>query len=560
MLLRQMLYRTEIRLLPVIAGFWVRSPGPADYEELIRLLCDRMSEPALLRKMLGSPDKTDLAAGLKYLSEHKGIETADTYEKLFGSMRIAGIEKTLREKYWKAPVSTTEKLFYRGFIFRESRPVDNGLKDSYILPEDLNALLRSILKDVKAPDAHISAPLIIRPAAPSETEAVAPIYGDLPDLFTLAAGLKRSKQPLHFPGKNISAANSEFIEMLLSESGMFSSKSDVNTEMIRRHMVQNRTAARLDLIRIWRQSGRYNEIAEDKDHFTVTLMPDFSPEEPRKALLKIIESLPPDTWWSLSGFIAAVKNSYPLFLRNSFSDNHGTILDPDGNDLSGIGSWYQFEGPYIQFLLFGPLQWLGIVQTAYTDKSFNEPSAFRISSEGQFFLIESSQPETSQMILNKPNLETAAPIIASDGAVTCSNAVPRYFRYMAARCCEIEKIRGESCVFRITPNSLSEAEKEGISKDAFLALLKRFAKRALPPSLERMLSADKKSVLPATIYNAYILTVPQQETLEELLETARLEKWIIQKINQNSLMIDPKGIDEIRRFLMEKEIFVDIQK
>lgn len=560
MLLRQMLYRTEVRLIPVIAGFWFRTPGPADYEELIRLLCERMSDPALLRKMLNRPDNADLAAGLKYLAEHKGIETADTYEKIFGSMRIAGIEKTLREKYWKFPVSVTEKLFYRGFIFRESRPADNSLKDSYILPEDLNTLLKKILNDVKVPDIRISDPLIIRPAAPSETAAVSPVYRDLPDIFTLAAGLKRSKRPLQFPGESISAPYSAFIEMLLSDSGMFATESDVNTEMIRRHLVQNRTAARLELIRVWRKSGYYNEIAEDKEHFTITAMPEFDPKEPREALLEIIENLPPDTWWSLSGFTAAIKNSYPLFLRNSFTDNHGTILDPNGNDLSGIGSWYQFEGAYIQFLLFGPLQWLGIIQTAYSDKSPNEPAAFRISSEGQFFLLESSQVETSQMILNKPNLETAAPIISSDGAVTCSNAVPRYFRYMAARCCEIEKVKGDSCVFRITPNSLSDAEKEGISKDAFLSLLKRFSKRALPPSLERMLSADAKSVLPATIYNAYILTVPQQETLEELLETARIEKWIIQKINQNSLMIDPKGIDEIRRFLMEKEIFVDIQK
>ena len=135
-----------------------------------------------------------------------------------------------------------------------------------------------------------------------------------------------------------------------------------------------------------------------------------------------------------------------------------------------------------------------------------------------------------------------------------------YFRYTAARCCEIEKLKGDICSFRLTPNSLSGAEKAGISRGSFLALLRRFSGKAVPPTLASMLASDDKVLIPATIYNATILTVPQPEILTDLLGTSRLEKWILQQINENSLMIDPKGIDEFRRYLMEKEIFVDIQR
>ena len=121
-------------------------------------------------------------------------------------------------------------------------------------------------------------------------------------------------------------------------------------------------------------------------------------------------------------------------------------------------------------------------------------------------------------------------------------------------------LSGDICTFRMTAASLAAAEKAGISRESFLNLLRRFSKGTLPPTLERMLSSQEKVMLPATIYNAVILTVPKQEIMEELMDTPRLEKWIRQQINQNSLMIDPKGIDEIRRFLMEKEIFVDIQR
>ena len=101
MLLRQMLYRTETRLLPVIAGFWLRSEIRSDYEELIRILCERMLDSVILKKMLTGSEGRDLTSGLRSLSEHQGQEEAEAFESLFGAMRIAGTDRILREKYWK---------------------------------------------------------------------------------------------------------------------------------------------------------------------------------------------------------------------------------------------------------------------------------------------------------------------------------------------------------------------------------------------------------------------------------------------------------------------------
>ena len=560
MLLRQLLYRTEIRLLPVIAGFWMRPETKPDYEELIRILCERMLDPVILRKMLTGSEGRDLSAGLRRLSEHRGQEPADSFESVCGSMRIAGTDRILREKYWKEPVSITEKLFYRGLIFRESRSVSGELKECYILPDDLGTRIRGILEDLPSAAENADDPFIVRPASPSETASVLPLRDDLPDLFTLAAALKRDGRDFLIPGAEISKEQARFIEMLLAENGSFPADQEADPERIRSFLVQNRTAAELEMLRAWRSSGTYDELAENTGQLSVIDPPDFDRKAPRAVILRYLTDLPADTWWSYSGFTAAVKRTAPDFLRGSFSKTRGQIRDADGNDLSGIGSWFQLEGAYIRFILFGPLRWLGITQTAFEDKENTEPGAFRITQEGLFYLMESAEEEISPSILSKPNLEQAVPNIAADGAITCSSRVPRYFRYTAARCCEIERLKGDICTFRLTPNSLKAAEKAGISKESFLALLRRFTGKAIPPSLERMLSSGEKTIIPATIYTATVLTVPQPEILADLLETARLEKWILQQINENSLMIDPKGIDEIRRFLMEKEIFVDIQR
>ena len=172
---------------------------------------------------------------------------------------------------------------------------------------------------------------------------------------------------------------------------------------------------------------------------------------------------------------------------------------------------------------------------------------------------ESSQAELSQEIVAKPNLEQAVPVISGDGAIGCSTKVPRYFRYMAARYCEIESLKGENVTLRITPASLADAESRNLTRSAFLALLKRFSKDKLPPALEHMLSGTGSTPIPAAIYTATILTIPDTSVLRELTENPRYEKWLLQQINPTSLLIDPKGIAEIRRFLMEHEMFVDVK-
>ena len=346
--LRQMLYRTEIRLLPVIASFWVKLGSTPNYEDLIHILCERITDPKNLSKMLNGSEGTDLTAGLKHLSSVGGQEEVSSFEKRFGTLRIAGTEKVLREKYWKNPVSAAEKLFYRGLIFRENRLTDGELKECFILPDDMIPLVvRLTGKEQPLPLQQGIGSMIIRPAAPSETEYINQVYENLPDLFTLAAAQKRDGHPFSHPGVNLSVEHCRFIESLLTESKLFSSSGSPDSEKIRSFMIQNRISARLELIRSWRYSNQYDELSENTLQLEVLESPDYDKRSPRGVILNILGSISVDTWLSLSGFIAEVKKTCPLFLREAFV-RHGQIKDSDENDLSGIGSWFQLEGSYLR--------------------------------------------------------------------------------------------------------------------------------------------------------------------------------------------------------------------
>ena len=556
MLLRQLLYRCEIRFLPVIAEHWLHLETMPNYEELIRMLCDKMLTRSALRKMVKT-EAADFVPALQRLLRKDGAETAGSFEEEFGTLRIAGTDKILREKMWQHPVSVTEKLWYRGLIFRENRFIGESPTECYILPEDLLKVLSSIIP-ADTPISSDHTDLTVRPAIPSETACITPFSTDFPDLFCTALALQRDNRQLEFPGTEVSQSKISFIKNLFTSGNFFSKSQQADTDNIRNLLITNRTAVRIRLLHLWRTSDIYDELTESEE-LVVKKSPDHNKAVSREFLLQILKDLQPDTWWSFNGFLSAVKSSYPMFLRKTFSENAGQIKDMDGNDLNGIGSWFQLEGAYIRFILFGPLQWLGVIQTAYSDKSQSEPTAFRLSNESCFLLEESADETISEDIAEKPNLEQSLPVISGDGSISCNHNVPRYFRYMAARYCELEKFDRNITILRITPASLSSAENAGLSRKAFLALLQRFSKGKIPPSLERMLASQEKQTPTASIYTATILAVPNVEIMAELLQTSRLEKWILQQLNATSLLIDSKGIKEIRRFLMEREILVDIQ-
>lgn len=557
MLLRQMLYRCEIRFLPIAAGFWLSLNSTPNYEELIRMLCGKMLDRNELQKFLSSPIGKESVPALNQLIQSGGQVASEEFENSNGPLRLVGINRILREKLWLNPISLTEKLWFRGLIFREPRSIDGELKDCYILPNDLLSILETIVQK-NQPAGNAVKKLLVRPAVPSETVSVKPLSNNLPDHICLAAALRRDKREIIFPNTDFSPQYMNFIQMLVDEVFFNSGNEDADTEAVRSFMTQNRTAARIQLVHFWRNSEKYEELNESNDIHIVE-KPVYSAKSIRESIIQMISDLPVSTWLSIHGLLSAIKKYDHAFLRKHFHDERGIIQDSYGNDLSGIGSWFQLEGAYIRFLLLGPFQWLGLVQIAYADKPQTEPASFLITEEGQFLLQESSHKELSQEILDKPNLEQAVPVISGDGAIGCSTKVPRYFRYMAVRYCEIENVKADNAALRITPASLANAESRNLKRTNFLALLKRFTKDKVPPALVRMLSETSTTSIPATIYSATILTVPNSSILRELSENPHLGKWLLQQINPTSLLIDPKGIAEIRRFLMEHELFVDVK-
>ena len=273
MILRQMLYRCDTRFLPIAAGFWTTQPAKMNYEDLIRVICSRILDPEIMKKFLASASGAELEHPLRFLLQNGGAVPVETFEKKYGPLRIAGIEKIRREKLWENPISDTEKLWYRGLIFRKNRINEDGFQEVYFLPDDLLAELDQLSGELAPLSDEAEPHLIVRPAMPSETAFVFPLNDDLTDMISLAAGLKRADKPFELPGVVFQEGFAEFTDILLVNSGMFPSGQEADADRIQSFMTENRIAANIDLVRTWLNASAYNELYSIPEKLSVLELP-----------------------------------------------------------------------------------------------------------------------------------------------------------------------------------------------------------------------------------------------------------------------------------------------
>ena len=130
-------------------GFAIASSRPK--LTLINQLERHLKQPETLTSIIAQLDVTAQAA-LRALLAADGALPVHTFETRFGPIRpyrpwrkdeVAGADQP-----WRAPISTTETLWYLGLIYRHPPKPTPGVVQHYIIPTDLVALLTPLLHQV----------------------------------------------------------------------------------------------------------------------------------------------------------------------------------------------------------------------------------------------------------------------------------------------------------------------------------------------------------------------------------------------------------------------------
>ena len=178
--------------------------------------------------------------------------------------------------------------------------------------------------------------------------------------------------------------------------------------------------------------------------------------------------------------------------------------------MQGFSHWDDVEGAYLRFVLLGPLFWMGVVETRRDDTPGSQ-IFFRLTELGQD-LLHNAPPPAFPSELGKIT-------IMKTTMLSVPAASPRWVRYMIARMCEWVGRQSDLYLYRITPEGLANARKQGLFPSHLLKLLQRFCSSPPRPSLTRSLQRWEEHGTEASVETAEVLRVGSPIMLSKLRES-----------------------------------------
>jgi hypothetical protein len=533
--LLQSLQDYDLGHLHIIAELWGIPFQAPDVRQGRKNLAQALLNPDMITEIIESlPEQSRQA--LAELSQQQGSIPWHQFSKKYGQIREMGESRRDREEPHSNPISTSERLWYRGLIARAFLEAQHGPQEYAYIPEDLLTIL---------PDLNVKeeAPLLSRPATAKERKHILPVSDQILDhAVTLLTGrriqldqaeLERAAQKWPFP--------TETLASVLTTAGLLDENQKPITEHTRAFLEAPRNEALAQLVTAWLESTTHDDLR---------LIPHLNPEggwlnnpvHARQAALTLLQQLPEETWWSLPAFISAVKTHYPDFLRPGGDYDTWYLKDTrTGQYLRGFEFWDQVEGAYLHYLVTGPLHWLGIIELASPRKD-DPPIAFKFSPWSQPLLSGEPAPIHTE--------EKAAPTLDSQGQILVPRLAPRTVRYQIARFCEWLPNKRDNYAYRITSASLKRAEQQELKPKQLLTLLQRHTTSPIPPNIHQALERWQQHGSQINFQQVVILQVNHPKVLETL-QKSPAGRFLGPPLGPTTVTVKAGALERITAALMQ---------
>jgi hypothetical protein len=246
----------------------------------------------------------------------------------------------------------------------------------------------------------------------------------------------------------------------------------------------------------------------------------------RQAILRRLQACAPGTWYSLDGFVAALKQADPDFQRPGGDYTTWYIRDAaTGAYLSGFDSWDAVEGALIRYLITGPLAWLGL-----TDLGIGaSPASFRLNLAGAaFFGLTESAPELQP-----------APLALCPDFTVLAPAARRYERFQLVRVADWVRT-GDPFVYRLTPSSLERARRQGIPVARVLEFLGTATSAPVPRFVEAALTRCEARGVEARIERTVLLRTSSEELMAQVASSPLVRRFIHEQIGPTVALVNER--------------------
>jgi hypothetical protein len=295
------------------------------------------------------------------------------------------------------------------------------------------------------------------------------------------------------------------------------------------------------LVSAWKNSPEINELR---------LLPGLvmegewqnDPRRARLAILDILGGLPPKRpFWSLTAFVAAIRQASPDFQRPAGDYDSWYIRDSTRQEfLRGFSHWDAVDGALIRYLIAGPMHWLGLVDLAAPEADA-PPAAFRLSGWAAALLQGDAPPGLP--------LEDEPLFVSSDARLRLPRLAPRSVRYQIARFSDWQDEREDGYYYRLTPASLERARRAGLRLSQLLGLLRKHAS-AVPPILVKALERWEDRGGEARLERVVVLRLSSPELLQTL-RSSRAGRYLGDPLGPAAVIVKPGAWEKVLAVLAE---------
>ncbi|MFN2113554.1 MAG: helicase-associated domain-containing protein [Anaerolineales bacterium] len=538
------LHKSEFSYLRIVAEMWGLPFDAPDVRQGVDQLSEALVTSGVL---LQAPEvlSEDEQQALIWLDQQGGRVPWDQFERKAGEIRQMGAGRMDREQPHLSPISVGESLWYRALIARAFFDTRDGPQEFAYLPDDLREIVLPALNPERV--FQTEPDFLCRVAAPRERKVLALASPAVLDhLCSLLAGVRMDLDPgIHLP--DVSENERVFYLALAQAAGLLTVKGEVSPDATRQFFELERGEALDYLWRSWKENG---------GHLELSLVPEFEIEgEPeldhlglRRKILGFLDKLETQGWWSMASFIFQVKERDPDFLRSGGEYESWFIKRPDSDEfLPGFQHWDEIEGSLLRYFLSGPLHWLGLIDLGAAEEG-GPILAFRKSALFQDFMSGQLPP--------LPQDGDTAVQIRSQGEIRMPLGVPHKVRYQIARFCDWYPVKADAYQYRISPDSLTRAEDQGLRVVHLLSLLENHAE-AIPPNILEALQRWEGHGTQASIESKLVLRLGSPAVLEALKKT-RVERYILEQLGPTAVVIRPGSQAKIAQALLELGLFLDI--
>ena len=527
----QTLRETDEAVLAAIAAAWGIDPPPTDQTELIDALTEIMLDEDAAARMWETLDEQQRQALQTVLGSNGGRMPMAQFKRFFGDIRQMGRGAIEREQPYKNPQSTAEALYYNGFIAQSFQLSDSGSRAFAYVPEDLILTLpthQTGYDDLEAPEQD---PLNALDAGEiNRTRRADTAIVD--DMTTLLAYLQ-----LHAPAVEgdtlVEDERRRLLPHLLTKREnriVFMLAIGISADLIE---VQNGRAyprradarswlgaARSEqietLIRAWLEAPLYRELWYVPG-LTVEQAETYDPTLGRRAVLDALkEAVPESDWFDLDQFAYIVKQTNPDFQRPNGDYDTWYIQDMAEEYVNGFESWDIVEAGLIEFIISGPMHWLGLVDVA--------PEAARLTAYGRGVVGMTDFP--------KPPDQPEDIVVEEDGTLLVSRKVTRLDHFQVMRITTWQDApdpgSGDPFVYTLDIDGVRRADAQDINTGHISAFLGRvLGDDPIPERIERLLRAFQSGdAANITLEEMIVLRTTSEQVMDDLLGTPELRRYL----------------------------------